>query len=307
MSSFTPEHALIGTRATSSGQHLLMPNRVPADRARQTIFVEVSSRDRNYLQKVPSNPMRYQFARPLKDIRQVDLISGTIPANPYNVVDGANAFIFQEVCGGNIEQWQITLVPGVYTLQLLTYKLESLLNVLGGSNTYTVSLTGGGHLKVERETGCACFSFLFFSGVPSDEIDRSDGYLLKQNTPAFQLGFDMSDYSDISGELISPYPIDLSASINRIYLFINFDNSKDLGIIERGAGRRSPFAIIYLDEDKNGYKYLNKETTTPISFSCPQPISRLQNLNIEFRDEWHRLVNFNGKDFSLLLQITTLE
>ena len=84
-------------------------------------------------------------------------------------------------------------------------------------------------------------------------------------------------------------------------------NSTDLGAIERGAGRRSPFAIIYLDEDKNGYKYLNKDTLSPMFFSLPQPLSRIQTLTIDFRDEWYRPVNFDGKDFSLLFEFVMLE
>jgi hypothetical protein len=101
--------------------------------------------------------------------------------------------------------------------------------------------------------------------------------------------------------------MDLASAMNRIYIYINLQNSQDLGAIERGAGRRWPFAIIYLDSATNGYKYLNKETFNSITYNLPQPISRLQNLEIEFRDEWYRLVNFNGKDFSLLLEFTTLE
>ena len=101
--------------------------------------------------------------------------------------------------------------------------------------------------------------------------------------------------------------MDMRSSLTRLYLFINLNNTQNLGCIERGAGRRAPFAIIYLDEQTDGYKFLNKDTLTPASYSLPQPFSRLQNLDIEFRDEWHRLVNFAGKDFSLLLQLTVLE
>jgi hypothetical protein len=297
------------TNATTSGQHLLQPNRAPSTRNHQTLFVEVSSRDRNYLQRVQSNPIRYQFARPLKDVRSVELVSGTIPAQPFNIVQGANAFTFREHNGNTWKDYEIILPPGRYTPLTLIAQLNAIFMDIGIVNTYTWCLCDCTfRVTLKRESGNQPFELLFLSGLRADEIDRSDGYFLMQNTPATVLGFDLSDYgSGTTDCIVSPFPLDLNSSLNRLYLYINFDNKQDLGAIERGAGRRWPFAIIYLDSETCGYKYLNKETFTPISYSLPQPWSRLQNLNVEFRDEWYRLVDFNGKDFSLLLQITCLE
>jgi hypothetical protein len=290
---------------STSGQQVLQPYKPVNTRKEYSILVEVSSRDRNYLQRVASNPMRYQFARPVKDIRCVELISGTIPANPYNIVQGANSFTLQE---GTSTQFTITLTPGVYTASSLITELNTKTSALSTSNTYTWSQnTVTGSSILNRTAGSTTFALLFLSGLQPDVIDHSDGYFLQQVTPALQLGFDMSDYYQTSGAITSPFPMDLHTSTNRIYLYINLENSLDLGAIERGAGRRWPFAIIYLDQQTNGYKFLNKDTITPISFSLPQPFSRLQNLQIEFRDEWYRLIDFNGKDFSLLLQLTALE
>lgn len=290
---------------TSSGQHVLMPNRLPADRNHQIILVEATSRDRNYNNQIATNPLRFQFQRPLKDVRSVELISGTIPAQPYNINSHNNMFTFQE----GAQSWKVTIPPGFYTASYLKDTLATLIAGLAGlANTYTLAIdTKTAQLTITRDTGSASFAFLFTSTPKPDLVDHSDGFFLQQNTPATLLGFDLNDYYDTAGILTSPFPMDVYSSINRIYLFINLDNTQNLGCIERGSGRRSPFAIIYLDEQTNGYKYLNKDTLTPASYSLPQPYSRLQNLNLEFRDEWYRLINFNGKDFSLLLQITVLE
>ena len=299
----------VGSRTTSSGQHLLQPNRLPSQRNKQTVLLEVTSRDRNYLQNVESNPIRYRLARPLKDVQAVELTSGTIPACPYNIVDGANSFTFQEG-GAQGNEWVITIPPGYYTNCSLLAKLNCLFCCLGSSNTYAWSCDPSCHNLILTKTAgdIATFGLLFADGTQSkDVLDRSDGFFLQQKTLALQMGFDISNYYNIDCYLVSPFPMDLYSSINRLYLFINLQNSLDLGCIERGAGRRWPYAIIYLDKETNGYKYLNKETLTPASFSLPQPMGRVQDLYIEFRDEWHRLVNFNGKDFSLLLQFTVLE
>lgn len=305
MSTIVPQSTPTGM-ATSSGQHLLLANRTPQSRKQQNVLVEVSSRDRNYTQRILSNPFRWQFARPMKDVRGVELIGGTIPANPYNIIEGANSFTFNEggLCGN---EWVITIPPGRYTCESLILKLNELFACISCDNDYCWTIDPASGKLIITKTGLLSFGILFVGGEKTDEIDRSDGQFLKQHTLALQLGFDISDYYDCMGVIVSPYPIDLNSSINRLYLYINFENSQDLGCIERGAGRRWPFAIIYLDDQTNGYKYLNKDTLTPASFSLPQPFSRLQNLFIDFRDEWYRPVNFDGKDFSLLLNLTVLE
>jgi len=282
-----------------------MPNRTPSERNQQTIIVEATSRDRNYNNQIGSNPLRFQFQRPLKDVRGVELISGTIPAKPYNVNSANNTFTFLE----GSTTWTVSLTPGFYTQAAILTALTTAISALPGlANTYTFSSdTNTNQFVATRTAGTAAFGFLFASTPRPDTIDHSDGYFLQQRTPATLLGFDLNDYYNTGGTLTSPFPIDIYSSINRIYLFINLDNTQNLGCIERGAGRRSPFAIIYLDQETNGYKYLNKETLTPASYSLPQPYSRLQQLTIDFRDEWYQPINFNGKDFSLLLNITVLE
>jgi hypothetical protein len=254
---------------------------------------------------VESNPVRYQFARPIKDVRIVELISGTIPANPFVINKYNNKFTFRE----GTTLYNVSLTPDIYTPDTLAAHVQSCLRGLRNPsirNIYSCSVSASGKFTTTA-TGSQPFSYLFATGNILDDIDRSDGYFLTQNTPATILGFDLSDYTDISGSLIAPSQMDMRSSLTRLYLFINLNNTQNLGCIERGAGRRAPFAIIYLDEQKDGYKFLNKDTLTPASYSLPQPFSRLQNLDIEFRDEWHRLVDFAGKDFSLLLQFTVLE
>jgi hypothetical protein len=266
--------------------------------------MEVSSRDRNFNNQVGSNPLKVLLNRPIKDVRSMELVSGTIPAKPFNINKDNNKFDFVE---GN-STWTVVFSPGYYTAQTLAAYLQIKLNSLSGKvNTYTCSLTTDGYLETTATSTSTTFGFAFANGDVTDEIDRSDGVLIKMNTPANLLGFDMADYYSISGSLKSPYLVDPVSSLNRLYLYVNFNTSLDLNCIERSGGRRSPFAIIYLDNETNGYKYLNKETFTPASYSLPQPLSRLQTLNIEFRDEFYRPVDFGGKEFSLLLQFTVLE
>jgi hypothetical protein len=270
--------------------------------------VEVNSRDRNYTLQTASNPLKFTLARPLKDVRSIEIISGTIPAKPQNVNQYNNKFTFQE----GATKWTVEIPPDYYTAEGLLVAVASAINTLPGvQNRYTFSKHTSSHKLLVITTTFSPtppqFSFLFGSGAFVDDIDRLTGFFTQMNTLAYMLGFDTSDYLSASNSLISPYPVDINTAITRLYVYINFENTQSLGSVERGAGRRTPFAIIYLDQENGGYKFLNKETLTTANYSLPQPYGRLQSLSIEFRDEFYRLINFNGKDFSLLLQLTLLE
>lgn len=286
----------------TSGQALLMPNRAPSTRSKKTVRIELNSRDRNYKNLVASNPFRYDLQTPIRDVQSIELLGGTIPAKPNTFNKHNNKFTFFE--GG--EQRIIEIPVGYYDEPTLVQTLSYLLSI-NSQAKYEVSVNVLGKLLIIQK-GCETpFGFLFASSATPDLIDRVNGGFIEMNTPAMILGFDLSDYIGREGALVSSFPIDLVACNTRLYLYLNLQNTLDLGCIQRGVGRRSPFAIVYLDNDTNGYKFLNKETFSPISYSLPQPLSRLQSLDIEFRDEFHRIIDFNGKDFTLLLELTVLE
>ena len=286
----------------TSGQALLPKERPLSSRKQKTILLELNSRDRNYMNLVKSNPFNYTLASPMKDIRSIELIGGTIPARPMNINTTNNKFTFAEA--GVFRT--ITIPVGYYSDEAFLQSLEQLLSANSRSK-YIVLKSSLGRLVISQQVFYQPFDLLFFSTATPDVIDTINGALVEQKTPALLMGFDMSDYVSIDNTIISPYPLDLHANLTRLYLYMNFQNSLDLSCISRGAGRRSPFAIIYLDKDRGGYKFLNKETFSPISYSLPQPIGRLTTIQVEFRDEFFQLVDFNGKDFTLLLECTVLE
>ena len=286
----------------TSGQAVLMKERPLASRKQKTLLLELNSRDRNYLNLVNSNPFQYTLASPIKDIRSIELIGGTIPARPMNINNSNNKFTFIE---SGVTR-TITVPPGYYSDEAFIESLAVLLSTLSESE-YVITKSALGNMVI-MQTGLAQpFELIFFLTDTPDVIDPVNGALLEQKTPALLMGFDMSDYLSIDGAIVSPHPMNLHANLTRLYLYMNFQNSLDLSCISRGAGRRSPFAIIYMDTDVNGYKFLNKETFSPISYSLPQPIGRLTTIQVDFRDEFFQIVDFNGKDFTLLLECTVLE
>jgi hypothetical protein len=289
----------------SSGQDVLIP--VPPRNKRKEIrtIVEINSRDRNYKSYPNASEFRWRLYRPMKDVTQIQIVGGTIPACNFNLNRPWNSFTFLE----GTSRTNLTFSPGRYNYENLVASLASLLNSRpGAANQYTVSVnTTTGLLTLTRISGAATFGFLFTTGDYVDFYDQNNT-LQKINSPARLLGFGRDDYlSNAAGQLISPFVVDLDFILTRMYLYINHDNNQDLNLIERSVGRLHPHAIIYIDQIYNNYKFLNKETFEPLFLSYPAPISRISNLDIALRDEFDRLVDLNGRDFTLLLEITSLE
>jgi hypothetical protein len=288
----------------SSGQQVTIAYPKRSSRNEITQLLEINSRDRNLQQYPSSSEFRVRLYRPLKDIVKIQIAGGTIPGCLYNINTGWNQFTFQE----GTTKWNVTVPPGRYTYETVCSTLASILNTQPGvTNTYTVSINATtGVFTVSRASGAATFAFLFATGDYIDFYDQNNT-LQKINTPAKLFGFGRGDYSNNGNTMTAPYIVDLEFLLNRCYIYINHDNTQDLNTIERSVGRQQPHAIVYFDELRNNYKFLNKETFEPLYLAWPAAISRIATLDISIRDEFDRCVDFNGRDFSLLLEVVVLD
>jgi len=304
MSEFTPlQNSDLGIHPTSSGQHVLMKDQSKIKRALRRTTIVVNSRDRNYIKDPNSNSFKYFFRRPLTNVMTIELMNGSIPAFLYNINTGWNTFTFVE---GGIHH-TITLTPGLYTNQTLLTELQTRLNAIPSKqNTYTVSLNTITNIMQISTNNITNYGFLFYSGSPTDTIDLNTLSILSINTPARILGFGLTDYiSSSSGVITGILPMDLNNFINRIYLHIEADG-KNLSRMELGSGRPDCFHIFYITPGQD-YIFLNKETDHSMFESSPAPLSRIISLEISFRDEFNRLIDFNRRETSLVFEITHLE
>jgi hypothetical protein len=218
---------------------------------------------------------------------------------------GWNQFTFKE----GTKLYTVTIPPGRYAYENLATALGLVLNALPGiANTYTVEIQSiSGFFQLRRASGVQPFSLLFATGNFVDFYDQQNT-LQKINSPAKLLGFGRGDYADNgTGVIQSPFIVDLDFLTTRSYIYMNHDNTQDLNTIERSVGRQQPHAIVYFDALRSNYKFLNKETFEPLYSSFPAPISRIATLDISIRDEFDRLVDMNGRDFTLLLEVTVLD
>lgn len=289
---------------TSSGQHVLMKDQSKIKRAVRRTTIVVNSRDRDLINHYNSNSFRYKLRRPLTNVMSIELMNGCIPSYIYNVNTGWNTFSFKE----GLITATITLTPGYYTEAALLTELQSQLNAIPGKqNTYTVTLNANTKKIQIASTNIVSFTLLFYSGSPHDEIDLNTLAILSINTPARLLGFGLQDYtSDTTGKIIGILPIDIDNFIKTIYLHIESDG-KNLSRMEVGNGGRDCFHIFYLVPGSANYLLLNKETDHSLFESSPAPMARMMTLDISFRDEFHRVVDLNQRESTLVFEITHLE
>lgn len=289
----------------SSGQEVTMPHRERYERKTKTSYLEINSRDRNTKVYATSSQFRFRLFRPLKDIVSIRLVGGTIPTRLYNINVGWNSFTFLE----GTTRYTITIPPGKYTYTQLASSIAGIINATPGTvNTYSSQFsTVTGQFTLSRTAGVATFSMLFLTGDYIDSIDGNNTLQLI-NSPAKLLGFERADYSDAgAGFITGPNASDIDFVLNRIYVYLNHDNNQDVGTIDRSVGRHQPHVIVYMDEMTAQHKFLNKETFEPLYESYPSPISRISTMDIALRDEFDRLVDMSGRDFTLLLEIHYLD
>ncbi len=289
----------------------------PPKRAKKVVLVEVNSQDRNFSMFPEANTFQWNFPVPLKDVVRIDIVEGSLPVPMYNIDKGWNQFIFIE----DGTRRTVTLTPGQYTLSALLSELQTQLT--SGLNIYSVTIPDPqlGKIRITHTSSTvSSFGFLFGTGQFGDEFDlpmpdsavnRNDRFgLVSVNNPGRILGFNSKDaFSNPSGQIDAPFPPDLDSMLRRIYLYLNFDATMDLTSIKRGLGRKEPSGIFYCDDSSppGSIKYLSKDVWNNSIYPGPAPISRIRSLQVSLRDQYYRLLNLNGRDMTLLLEITMYE
>jgi hypothetical protein len=187
--------------------------------------------------------------------------------------------------------------------------LNEAAHVAGSHNEFELSfLPNTSQLRIRAKKGDDIFGFLFGSGNYIDMVDQTSRTVLKVASPALIFGFPsgVNALSDSDGLLVAPNYLDLGLLTNRIYLSFNYDTTQNLQAYTRGNGRRSPSAIIHMDEVRENRKFLNKETYIPLIVSKNTPVSKIQQLDIHFEHLFGGDVNFGNREVSLIIEAVCL-
>lgn len=287
-------------------------------RTSRTIRVELNSIDRDSVNYPSATEFKWVFPFPVKEVREIRVIGGTIPIPFLNIDSGWNKFTFWE--NGITNTIQIPV--GHYTITTLLSTLTGVLNGAGFTNTYLVSLVANtGQIQIVATAGVQPFGVLFSTGAFSDTIDAYSKTILEIKTPARILGFGTADYYSTGGTILAPKLPNLWYALERSYLYFSFDSTQDLRAVLRGGGRKEPSAILYHDE-YNIYnyneqdptftpypltKYLNKETFDISINPAPAPISRINAIQVSLRDMFYNLINTQGREMTLLIELVIVD
>jgi len=275
----------------------------------RSLFFEINSNDRDRRIHKSSNEFRWNFPKLIKDVTQLRIIGGSIPQPLYNIDYPYNGMTVRI----GIDTYDIVVPPGNYDTPSLCTKISNLINIhTAPTNIFSISIDGAtGRFKLERVTGFASSTLIFGKGGSFiDLVDNDTGALLEPRSLATILGFQptytISDGG--TGTIIAPFPLHLIERLNRIYLYINSESTHDITTISRANGYKKPSFIIYMDQDSKSHtKFLNKENYDMYILSTNTPISIMNWLDISFRDEYYRPINFNGREVTLLCEAVVYE
>lgn len=285
---------------TGSGAALL-PDK-PAKRGERIVRVEINSNDRDF--KTYANPADFQWVSPypLKNIRSMVIVGGTVPIPFYTIDTPYNSFIFDTGSVKNV----ITLTPGQYTASNLPAALKTLLDTSDGTNHYTVSINPITQLLSVTTNGSNRFGFLF--GTGANYVNLYNPALQNIGNPGYPLGFSNADVYSVNGTLTAPFAVNLKP-LQRIYLYLNYETSVDLRSVVLGGGRSGPSAILYCSDQDSVLSYtkcLNKDTYENV-ISPGLILPRIRTIQISLRDEFGNILNTNNRPVTFLLEVTVLE
>jgi hypothetical protein len=242
-------------------------------------------------------------------VTELTLVGGSIPTPIHNIPADVASFTFRI----GDKRLNISIPPGMYSEASLCAKLEEVLNaaaeVAGSHNEFTVALfPNTSQLQITAVAGghghqLEAFGFLFGTGSYIDSIDKTTRTVTNIGSPALIFGcIPGVNLLDYNGVLVTPNSIDLGLLVNRVYLSLNYDTTQNMQTYTRGMGRSSPSAIIHYDDVREGRKYLNKETYTPLIVSKIAPVSRIQTIDVQFNTLFGGTANFGNREVSLVLE-----
>jgi hypothetical protein len=274
---------------------------VPRPAKERVVRVEINSNDRDVCTWPAASDFIWSFPFPVKNVKSMCLVGGTIPVPVYNIDAPFNTFTFND----GTKKVAVTIPAGAYTEALLATKLSAVLTAADGTNTYTAAVDPYTHILSITTSGVNTFGLLFGTG---DYINEYGPGLLKIKNPALILGFVDVDAVSSGGILTAKYALNLN-TYSRLYLHLNYDATMDLRSVLRGNGRYEPSAIIYCtDQDTAAthIKALHKDTYD--NFIAPGLlIPRIRDLRISIRDEFYNIVNTNNRPVTLLFEIIVLD
>jgi len=295
-----------GAAPISSGQHLLLEkpkefqNLIENNYKYNNNFIKrhnlvIDSRDRNTTDYPNEYNYQIDFDEAYKSITAIELVSASIPKTEYLINATNNTIYFSENGGDLIEA---TIPTGNYTEVTLATAIENALET-AGADTYTVTAdtTLTNKYTITKSSGTL---ELFFNGG-TEQHATSTRTIYKENSIGPVIGFTPTD---LSGGLTytGQNQYNLSGPSYVLLKILNLDNLD--GVHNKSVSKS--FAKIPLDTNQRDYKFFKSQSDYIVRKVFNPPLSRLTQLNIEFRNYDNSFYDFGGLPHCLNFKVETL-
>lgn len=265
-------------------------------------YIVIDSRDRNHDDNPNANNYRVDLERDINDVIAIQLVSAEVPKSEYTISTSNNKIYFQEtnaqVSGGTY--LTATLDVGNYTITELKTEIENKMSAVGTAN-YTVTInTKTNTINISSDLSGVDLFNLLFKGV--DEIHGHNNnprstYL--ENSVGPVIGFSRTDRTGASN-----YTGDLQYNLEgERYVMLHLRNIPIIDGISDGV--QNAYHKITLNTD-TATKYY-QEGDYKILKKLNNPIKRLNELEISFRNYNNDLYDFHGLEHSLTFKVTSIK
>lgn len=264
-------------------------------------YIVVDSRDRNHDDYENSNNYRIDLKKDIQDVISIELISAEIPKSDYIINLNNNKIYFQEtnLHVSNNTYLTATIPIGNYTISELKTEIENQMSLIGIAN-YTVTVDNKTKLiNISSDMSGVNVFNLLFKGV--DEIHGNNNNprsTYRENSIGPVIGFSRIDkvgFSNYTGN--SQYNLE-----GERYIMLHLRNIPIIDGISNGV--QNAYHKITLNGNITRYY---QHTDYQIIKKLNNPIKRLNELEISFRNYNNDLYDFHGLEHSLTFKITSIK
>ena len=275
----------------------------------------IDSDDRN--REIDEEPNKYtiKLEKQYKDVVSIELVFADVPNSGYVVQSSHNQFHFQETTTQESDGTYLTaeINEGNFPIDDTTGgesvrgNLETALNAAGENGyTYTVSLNEyTNKITIAQDNGgdpSAVFNLLFLGKSQNDRFNKMRK-LYKDRTIAPMIGFKRANYT---GDTSYTAPMAYNLKVNKfISLFARA--AEDLDRVDSTNSKVSgALCILPFDSSLNNFQHSKNcdsvDNDRYIKYFT-EPVPSINEIDIEFRDMYGELFEFNGHNHVLIFEV----
>jgi len=248
-------------------------------------IVVIDSKDKN---SGSTSDFKFSLSTSINDVKKIRLVSCSIPNTSYNVRTGVNDQISITELTGTLT-FSATINPGSYSISDLLLEIADCLTAQSAltGNTWIYTLTINSTLVQNNKVvisagGVNSFTLNFGTGV--NQINKLIGF------SSVDLLTDTSHTSDLVANCLYP----------RI-IYLDIDEFPSNTYTKNSS---HTFSLICNGVSSNG-EYIEFNENTQFNQICfDSSISKtINNISVKLRDENERILDLNGNDWILILQL----